>query len=553
MPDSHLADHVDHTTIETVDGPRELDWSFDRRRFMRMLAGASVGAGALATAAPAAASSSLHAGTAVRHGVTDPVEYTVAELVSLYERGRISPREVVQAYIDRIEAFDADFYKAYNAFVPDLALETARKLERISRRHRTALWGIPYAPKDNFYTKGILTTGNSDLYQSFVPDYDATYVARLNAAGAVLLGKTQMGPLASGRPTTPNGVVTTRNAWSPNDSALSPSGSSGGSGCAPMARLAGFCLGTQTGGSITSPTQANGLTGLKPTLGRTSVYGVIPLSMTRDHTGPMGRNVKDIAITMKYSDGPDLNDPRTIGVPRAGDYVEAATPVKKYGNRAVLRWRTKLGMPPGWADGSTPTALARQNAVRVFRELGATIVEIEEPPAVDQFAGNSTNGESSEAFREELRGDLKLFNGRLTGFVSGLMRGADHYITGRRAQYLLSEGLLEQLFSQCEAMINPPSFDPAGFPLIAFPIGFQPPNAIGVSAPIGMIIGGRPYDEVRLLSLVAGFQAVTDFHVQRPPEPVVAAAAPMQRMAAAEEIRISPEETYETELAGLEA
>lgn len=548
-----FADHVDVDTLERVDGSQELDWSFDRRRFMTMLGGGAVALSGL-SAAPAVArrSSYLPSGVSVTPGITDPVEYTVAELVILYERGKLSPRELVQAYIDRIERYDASHYKAYNAFVPEQALAQATALEKLSKRRRTDLWGIPYAPKDNFYTKGIPTTGNSDLYQDLVPDYDATYVARLAAAGTVLLGKTAMGPLAGGRPTTPNGIATTRNAWSPDDTALSPSGSSGGSGCAPAARLAPFALGTQTGGSITSPTQANGLTGLKPTLGRTSVYGVIPLSITRDHTGPMGRNVKDIAISMQYSDGPDPNDPRTIGVPPAGDYVRAATPVTK-GRRVVLRWSTRLGVPPGWADGTTPTALARQRVLEVFADVGAEIVEVATPAAVTFYAAaNSTAGESSDAFREELRGDLKKFNGRLTGFVSGLMRGADAYIAGRRAQYLLSAAILEQLFDKCDAILSPPSFDPAGFPMLAFPIGFNPPNDIGVTAPIGAIIGGRPYDEVRLLSLVAAFQAVTDFHTQRPPEPTAAAGPAILRRAAPSEIRVTPEELYELELAGEE-
>jgi Asp-tRNA(Asn)/Glu-tRNA(Gln) amidotransferase A subunit family amidase len=279
---------------------------------------------------------------------------------------------------------------------------------------------------------------------------------------------------------------------------------------------------------------------------------VIPLSITRDHTGPMGRNVKDIAISMQYSDGPDPNDPRTIGVPPAGDYVRAATPVMK-GRNVVLRWSTRLGVPPGWADGTTATALARQNVLAVFSRLGAEIVQVETPAAAVAYAAaNSTAGESSEAFREELRGDLKKFNGRLTGMVSGLMRGADHYISGRRAQYLLSEALLEQLFDKCDAMISPPSFDPAGFPMLAFPIGFNSPNDIGVTAPIGMIIGGRPYDEVRLLSLVAAFQAVTDFHTQRPPEPTETASLATLR-SSAPEIRVTPEELYELELAGVES
>lgn len=559
MSADHL-DHVDVGGLDVVDEPGELRWAFDRRRFMAILgaAGATAALGTTTAKAAPPATASPFKGVKPPKG-TELLELSVAELGMLYRDGKVSPVEVVQAYVDRIEKYDLSHYKAYNAFVPELALSKAKSLLKISKYKRTALWGIPYSPKDNYYTKGIVTTGNSDLYQSFVPDYDSTYVERLNAAGAVLLGKTQMGPLASGRPTLPNGVVTTRNAWSPDDSALSPSGSSGGSGCAPKAKLSLFSLGTQTGGSITSPTQANGLTGMKPTLGRTSVHGVIPLSLTRDHTGPMGREVKDVAISLVYSDGPDMNDPRTIGVPEGGDYVEAATPVKRRGGGATLRWKTRLGVTPGWADGDTPVALARQNVLKVFASLGAKIVEIPVPEDVTKYAGlNSTNGESSEAFREELRGDLKLFNGRLTGFVSGLMRGADHYITGRRAQYLLSESILEQVFDQCEAIINPPSFDPAGFPMIAFPIGYQPPDALGVTAPIGMIIGGRPYDERRLFSLVAAFQAVTDFHLAQPPEPTDAGAAPAPGLrtlsgGGGEEIRISPEELYEIELAGVES
>ena len=554
-----VREHVDYDTLETVEAPGELGWTFDSRRFMAMLgaAGGSVALGTVATRA-AEASSALFSGVTVDPKVTDPVEYSVAELALLYERRKLSPVEVVQAYIDRIERYDADYYKAYNAFVPDLALARAGELEKVPKRSRTALWGIPYAPKDNFFTKGIPTTANSDLYATFVPDFDATYVARLGDAGAVLLGKTQMGPLAAGRPTTPNGIVTTRNAWSPDDSTLSPSGSSGGSGCAPKAKLAAFCLGTQTGGSILGPTGANGLTGLKPTLGRTSVHGVIPLSITRDHTGPMGRNVKDIAISLVSSDGPDPADPRTVGVPRGGDYVEAATPVKRSGGRVGLRWRTRIGVPPGWADGDTPTALARRNALDVLADVGATLVDLPTPPDVTRYAGlNATTGEGSDAFRDALHGDLKLFNGRLTGFVSGLMRGADHYILGRRAQYLLSQAILEQMFDKVEAVLSPPSFDPAGFPLIGFPIGYQPPNDIGVTAPIGVQLGGRPYDERRLFSIVAAFQAVTDFHLAQPPEPAAAAdgaamvAASASRRQSA--IRITPEELYEIELAGEEA
>ena len=544
-------EHVDYDTLETVDGPGELGWTFDRRRFMAMLgvAGGSVTLGTVATRT-AEANTALFKGVTVDPKVTDPVEYSVTELALLYEKGRLSPVEVVQAYIDRIERYDSDYYRAYNAFVPELALAAAKKLEKVPRGSRTALWGIPYAPKDNFYTKGIPTTGNSDLYQTFVPDFDATYVARLSSAGAVLLGKTQMGPLAGGRPTTPNGIVTTRNAWSPNDSTLSPSGSSGGSGCAPKAKLAAFCLGTQTGGSILGPTGANGLTGLKPTLGRTSVSGVIPLSITRDHTGPM-------AATSRTS----RSAWRTATAPIPTTRVRSASPTA-----ATRRGRHSSQEAP--QQGGSALADANRGAARLGRRRHAHGAGTPERPegasrarrdadraadagGVTRYASlNATAGEGSDAFRDALHGDLKLFNGRLTGFVTGLMRGADHYILGRRAQYLLSEAILEQMFDKVEAILSPPSFDPAGLPLIGFPIGYQPPNDIGVTAPIGAQLGGKPYDERRLFSIVAAFQAATDFHLQQPPEPTLATAATLRRRT---EIRITPEELHDIELAGEEA
>lgn len=554
------ADHVDVDKLDLVDGPEELPWSFDRRRFVGMLtAGAgAVAAGSFAPTARAETASPYAIGTMARDGITDPVEFAVEELVELFRTRKLSPTEVTQAYIDRIKAYDPGFYKAYNAFVPELALEKAKALEK--SRARTPLWGVPYAPKDNFYTKGILTTANSYLYEDFVPDYDSTYTARLDAAGAVLLGKTAMGPLASGRATTPNGIVTTRSAWTPNDDRTSPSGSSAGSGCATAARLAAFTLGTQTGGSITSPTQAGGLTGLKPTLGRTSVWGVIPLSLTRDHTGPMCRTVKDVAYTLGPASGPDVNDPRTIGVPPLGDVLRDATPVRRW-NGPILRYRTRIGVPPGFADGSTPTAAARTALLDTLKSLGATLVEVPTPASVTEYAARAaTNGESSEMFREFLRGDLTKFGGRLTGFVSGLMRGADHYISARRANVLLVEAILDEVFDKCDVILAPPQFDAAGFPMLAFPIGFQT-NEFGFEVPIGVILGGRPYDEGRLLSVVAGFQAKTDFHLKRPPEPVVTPAPAPARtdnarigvLSSAAPTQLTPEEIYETELTGLES
>ncbi len=162
----------------------------------------------------------------------------------------------------------------------DEARAAARSLDL--RGEKPPLFGAPIAVKDNYYTAGVRTTANSYIFEDFVPTFDATGVARLKAAGAIIIGKTQMGPLATTRATTPDGVVTTVNAWTPNTPSVNPGGSSTGSATAVAGRMAASSVGTQTGGSITGPSTALGLTGVKPTMGRTSIYGIIPLSYTRE-------------------------------------------------------------------------------------------------------------------------------------------------------------------------------------------------------------------------------------------------------------------------------
>src|SRR5690606_2093755 len=168
-------------------------------------------------------------------------------------------------------------------------------------------------------------------------------VQRLRAAGGIVIGKTQMGPLATSRATTPDGENTTLNAWAPHDGEISPGGSSSGSATAVAARMATSSTGTQTDGSITGPSSEQGLTGLKPTMGRVSLYGVIPLSYTRDHPGPIARDARDAAIMLQAMAGPDPADPRTQRLAPVADYVGAAEPVRREG-RTVLRWPTTIGV-----------------------------------------------------------------------------------------------------------------------------------------------------------------------------------------------------------------
>jgi Asp-tRNA(Asn)/Glu-tRNA(Gln) amidotransferase A subunit family amidase len=449
--------------------------------------------------------------------LADLTELTIAEAAWLIRTKRLKPQLLVEAYLDRIGAFDP-VYQAFNLVAADAALAVARA--RAGGRHLGPLHGIPLAIKDNYYTAGLTTTANSYLFQDFVPPFDGTAVARLRAGGAIVLGKTQMGPLATTRATLPNGVVTTVNAWTPTDPDVDPGGSSTGTATAVAGRLATSGTGTQTGGSITSPSNAQNLTGLKPTMGRVSLYGIIPLSYTRDHPGPLARDAMDAAIMLTAMAGADPNDPRTQGLPPVPDLVRAATAATHRG-RVRLRWPTRIGVMPGYVTGTSPTALARQAFLDVLAGIpGASVVDVPLPDEWDLLTGGVFNNvrlpERSEPFTPYLRGDLRGFGVSLTGWLQGALLGADEFLTGQRAKLLLLQRVLDGVFNRCDVVVqaSPIPFDIIGLPELGLPIGF---TTTGV--PIGTILGGQPYAEDRLLSIAAAYQAVTDWHLRRPPNP----------------------------------
>jgi Asp-tRNA(Asn)/Glu-tRNA(Gln) amidotransferase A subunit family amidase len=513
-----------------------LDTQLDRRAFLaRMAAAGVVTSGALAAEAPARTRRSFVANVPE---VDDLTELTLAEAASAIRRRKISSEEIVRAHLDRIERFDGT-YMAFNTVLAEQALARARSLDR--RRPDGLLHGVPVVVKDNYWTAGVETTANSFIFEGFVPDEDATCVARLLREGAVMLGKTQMGPLATTRATTPDGEVTTVNAWTPNTPSYDPGGSSSGSATAVAGRMACSSIGTQTGGSITSPSNQQGLTGLKPTMGRTSLYGVIPLTYSRDHAGPLARDARDAAIMTTVLAGPDPRDPRTLGLPRVGDLIRAAEP----GGRPAVRWHTTLGVPPGYTSGTSATAQARAAMLDVFADLGVRVREVTLPEEWDLLTGGTFNNvrlpERTEPFLPYLKQDLKLFGVSLNSWMQGLFLSGDEWIKGQRAKHVLLGRVLDDLFEQCDAVLQtgPVPFDIIGLPEIAFPIGFQPNAASGREVPIGAIIGGQPYAEDRLLALVGAFQAATDWHRRRPADPAPAALA---RVAAAERPRLTAEE-----------
>ena len=480
--------------------------------------------------------------------VTDLTELTLVEATTLIGRGEISPVELTQAYLSRIERWDGA-YQAFNIVLGESALESARAAES---RHDRPLAGIPLAIKDNFFTAGVRTTANSFIFEDFVPDFDATAWARLRDAGAILLGKTQMGPLATTAATTPNGKRTTVNAWAPFAENVSPGGSSSGSATAVASRMAPCGTGTQTGGSITNPSNAQGLTGIKPTMGRVSLHGILPLTYTRDHVGPLARDARDAALMLQIMAGPDPLDPRSLGLPSVPNYLKAVD-VSQQG--PPLHERLRIGVLPDYLDEPEhetgyftareeqeeqgdvarkraerayqrriATTAARGEMLRTLEEMGVTIVEVEPPREWSTLTSSSFNNvrlpERSEIFLEYLREDVRQFGVSLSPWINGLLLPAAEYIRGQRARFVLLKSILDDVFTRCDAVVQtaPFPFDMVGLPLVAFPIGFEE-DSVGMPRPIGAMLGGTPYGEDRLLALAAAYQRATEWHLRRPANP----------------------------------
>lgn len=481
---------------------------------------------------------------------TQPWEMTLAELAAQLRAGAVSPVDLVEGYLARIEALDPTL-QAFNTVVAEAARAEARRLA--ATPWTGPLHGIPLAIKDNYYTQGVPTTANSHIYRDFVPSWDAEAWARLKRAGAILLGKTQMGPLATSRATTPDGEPTTRNAWAPLDPSVDPGGSSSGSATAVAARMAASSTGTQTGGSITNPSSQQGLTGLKPTMGRVSLRGIVPLSYTRDHPGPLARDAMDAALMLQHMAGPDPADPRTLGLPPVPDLATAAEPVRRAGGVQV-RWPTTLGIVPGYLEepkqeeqepGFPPRrdeapgdrdrrarldaqrraaeVRARRAMIATFESLGVRVVEVDLPGEWDVLTGGSFNNvrlpERTEPFLDVLRRDVRLFGVALSPWIHGLLLSGPEYVRGQRAKMVLLQRVLEGIFARCDAVVQtgPVPFDMIGLPLISFPIGFD--ESRGHPLPIGALVGALPFGEERLLSLAGAYQAVTDWHRRRPADP----------------------------------
>jgi aspartyl-tRNA(Asn)/glutamyl-tRNA(Gln) amidotransferase subunit A len=304
--------------------------------------------------------------------------YQAAELL---EKREISPVELTRTHLDRIQKFD-QLLNSFITVTPELALEQARKAEGEIQRgeYKGPLHGIPLGLKDLYETKGIRTTAGSSFFSEYIPEADATVVQKLKKAGAVILGKLNMHEIALG--------VTNENphfgdCCNPWDLKCISGGSSGGNAAALAAGLCMGALGSDTGGSIRIPSSLCGVVGIKPTYGRVSLRGVIPLSWNLDHAGPMARCVNDVAILLQAVAGYDPQDAWSINLP-ADDYL--VRPVND-----LSGWHIALANDSYFTDSEVVTKEvldAIQGAASVFETLGAQVEAVPFPNAREATMAN---------------------------------------------------------------------------------------------------------------------------------------------------------------------
>src|SRR5436190_1360875 len=296
---------------------------------------------------------------------------TAAELLADLNARRVSSAEVTQAYIEQIEKLD-DKVKAFLRYDGDAALAQARAIDERRAKNQPVglLAGLPIAVKDLICTKGELTTCASKILKNFRPPYDAAIIEKLRAADAVFLGRTNMDEFAMGGSNENSAFYPTRNPW---NLACIPGGSSGGAAACVAARMACLSIGTDTGGSIRQPAGLCGVTGMKPTYGRVSRYGLVAFASSLDQIGPLARTAQDAALLLEAIAGHDSRDSTSLNIP-VPSYSQSVT--KPLDGLRLGLVREHFG--PG-LDGEVESAV--REAFKVYQSLGAKVVELSMPHA----------------------------------------------------------------------------------------------------------------------------------------------------------------------------
>ena len=445
-----------------------------------------------------------------------------AEAIRVHD---LSSVELTDALLDRIERLDPRL----NAFITVTA-DSARAEARAAMDGSGpdgALRGVPIALKDLFDTAGVLTTGGAKILKDRVPAQDATVTARLRAAGAVFLGKLNLHEFAYGVSTDNPHFGPCRNPW---DTDRVPGGSSGGSGAAVAAGMCLGSLGSDTGGSIRIPASLCGIAGLKPTYGRVSRAGALPLSWSMDHVGPMAKTVRDCALLLGVIAGYDARDPASTDVP-VGDYLGGL----EEGARGL-----RVGLPRRYffEQVEPQVQAAVEEAARTLQSEGAAVrdIEIEEIELAGPLGATILASEASAYHQRWLRErpddygeDVRL---RLT---AGELYPAAAYINAQRMRGRVRDSFLRTL-ADVDVLLAPAT------PITAPPIqGFTtefrvnltrfttPINLIGLPSlsvpcgfdssglPVGMQLIGRPFEEALVVRAGRAYERATDWHTRRPP------------------------------------
>jgi aspartyl-tRNA(Asn)/glutamyl-tRNA(Gln) amidotransferase subunit A len=402
----------------------------------------------------------------------DLCRMTISELAPKIRTKKISPVELTQAVLDRIEKLDP-VLNAYITVDAGGALKAARKARRqiAGGNYLGPLHGIPIALKDLYDTKGLLTTAGSKIMADRVPEADATSVAKLRAAGAVIVGKTNMHEFALGGTTQNPHYGGTRN---PYDTGRIPGGSSGGSAAAVATGMCIASTGSDTGGSIRTPSALCGIVGLKPTYGRISLRGIVPLAWTLDHVGPMTKCVGDAAIMLSAMAGYDPKD-STSANEKVPNYMRGL----KGGVKGL-----RIGFDPAFSSGGVdPQVLESvKGALKLFKKLGARIVEVS-LPSIELTAAIESIIITAEpaAYHEENlrnRGDDYGDDVR-TLMEGGALFSAVHYIKAQRLRAIIQKEFADA-FGKIDIFALPAAAAPAT------PIGAETVDLGGMEADIGM-------------------------------------------------------------------
>lgn len=463
----------------------------------------------------------------------DVAFWPVTKLAALIERRLVTSTELTQMYLTRLKRYQPLLNFAVT-ITEDLALQQAAEADKAiaARKYKGPLHGIPWGAKDLFATKGIATTWGAEPYMNQVPDYDATVVERLRDAGAVLVAKLTMGALAQGDQWFGG---RTRNPWNPEGGS---SGSSAGPGSATAAGCVGFSIGTETRGSIISPTAVNGVVGLRPTYGRVSRYGAMELSWTMDKVGPMCRSVEDCVLVLNAIYGPDGRDESVADAaftwnpdaPLAGyriGYVRSdfeAAPPGRGGGRGAAGAPAGTGRGGGANQAQQQAAAAErlknlQDAMATLQKLGAKL----EPVELPDYPANALNFvlsvEAAAAFDDLTRSrgtDLMTASNSTWGatFRSARFVPAVEYIRAQRIRTLLMREW-DTFMDKYDAFISSNNAglgatNLTGHPAIALKCGFAN------SLPQPLMVTGRLYDEGTICRIAHAYEQATEWKDRHP-------------------------------------